>query len=713
MLLVQDEFLDADTLRYLISPFMHKFEVRAIEASGAELDEVVRLHKANSHRLGFFPKGAFEDHACNRHILLAVDERDVLLGYLLYRVAKQRAMIAHLCTAEAARGKGIARALVQHLKEVTTQLAGIGLRCRQDYDARYVWAKFGFRAIDRKAGRSHDGHELTFWWFEHPHADLFTMAATDDSRQRVVIDANVFFDLQGRETTESEASKALLADWVQDAIELCVTNEMANEIDRSPNADLQKRSRVALTRFCRLHSDDTRFQKICDELKPLFPDSAVLRDESDLRQLAYAIAGNATYFVTRDAPLMQRCDSIYQRYGLHVLHPAEFISHLDVLAREEQYRPVRVLGSRLKGHVLAETEADWAIESFRDPACERVGDFQRIVRRCLSLPRTITGRIVADEQRNAVLFGVLETTSPDQLQIPILRITKHPLGPTTIRSFLRSTLDLATKEGCSFVSVTDQCLPAQVQIALREFGFQCDEEQWFKLAVRTVGSIDHLRSFLCRPLACSAEARCRSSMETVFGEVEASPSPTAISALESRFWPAKLENEGLPTFIIPIRAEWAQHFFDVELASEMLLGLREDLHLGIEGVYYCSEKNRYLSAPARILWYVSKGHKSKGSMTIKACSHLEEVVIGKAGELFKRFRRLGVYERRNVLSTAKGNPENDILALRFSMTELFTQPVTLDFLASVQILPPFMSPRKISAAQFAAIYKLGFEIGAV
>jgi len=47
---------------------------------------------------------------------------------------------------------GIARALVEYLKRVTKTLAGIGLRCRQDYDAKHLWAKFGFVATSRRAG---------------------------------------------------------------------------------------------------------------------------------------------------------------------------------------------------------------------------------------------------------------------------------------------------------------------------------------------------------------------------------------------------------------------------------------------------------------------------------------------------------------------------------------------------------------------------------
>jgi ribosomal protein S18 acetylase RimI-like enzyme len=86
-----------------------------IEWPGQALESVIALHRADSRQLGFFPRGAFEDHARMGQILLARNERDEVLGYLLYRVAKQRAMIVHLCTAPGARGKGVARALVQHL----------------------------------------------------------------------------------------------------------------------------------------------------------------------------------------------------------------------------------------------------------------------------------------------------------------------------------------------------------------------------------------------------------------------------------------------------------------------------------------------------------------------------------------------------------------------------------------------------------------------
>ena len=65
--------------------------------------------------------------------------------------------------------------------------------------------------------------------------------------------------------------------------------------------------------------------------------------------------------------------------------------------------------------------------------------------------------------------------------------------------------------------------------------------------------------------------------------------------------------------------------------------------------------------PARILWYVSQGDEKEGAMAIKACSRLEEVVVAPAKELYRRFRRLGVYERHDVIKVANGNPDGKII----------------------------------------------------
>ncbi len=148
----------------------------------------------------------------------------------------------------------------------------------------------------------------------------------------------------------------------------------------------------------------------------------------------------------------------------------------------------------------------------------------------------------------------------------------------------------------------------------------------------------------------------------------------------------------------------------VRYVSQLLFGTREELLLGIEGVYYCSAQHRHLAAPARILWYVSKGNDGAGSMSVKACSRLEDVVVGKPKELFKRFRRLGVFQWEDVFQAAKNDLTNDLLAFRFSMTERFTKPISLHQLDALDIRQPLLAPRRISDAQFASIYAWGCDL---
>ncbi len=669
------------------------------------LESVMALHRLNSKTLGFLPAGAFEENAKLRRILVAM-EGQALCGYLLYRVARGRAAIVHLCVSREARGKGVARGLVEQLKRETKPLEGIGLRCRRDYDINHVWSKFGFEAVHSKAGRGKDGVELTYWWFGHGHADLFSRAAEPDPvRQRVVVDANVFYDLHARETRESEDSKALLADWVQASIELVITKELRNEIEKAGDEDQRRASRVDATRYHTLSSDDVIFQRLSGALRPQFPESATLRDEADLRQLAYAIAGSAPFFVTRDERLIERAESLYRSHGLMVLHPAELISHIDSIEREGDYKPARIEGSRWKHESLKAETLTRTVEVFRLQG-ERANDFTQALRHCLARPKETKVQVISDQSDVSILLALEVREQAGVLSIPILRRTSHPLAATMLRNFLRACLHAAATEARHIVVIREQALSSPDEDILKEFGFISCGDEWAMLTLRAVGDLPDIARIVAdieveESLSAAKHAAVASLREA--GELADTRSTAAI---ERQLWPAKVIGTDVPTFIVAIRPEWAQHFFDVELGSQLLFGLRDDLHLGVEGAYYRSAENNNLAAPGRVLWYVSKGD-GDGSMSIKACSQLEEVVVGKPKELFRRFQRLGVYEWKDVYAAANKDITTDIVAFRFRMTERFKVPVNMSALTSLDIRGPFMSPRHITEAQFAAIYRAG------
>lgn len=80
-------------------------------------------------------------------------------------------------------------------------------------------------------------------------------------------------------------------------------------------------------------------------LRELFPTRMSRNDESDMRQLARAIAGNVPFFVTRDEDLLDRANEIYRTHGITIRRPSDLIIQLDELRRQQEYQPARLAGT--------------------------------------------------------------------------------------------------------------------------------------------------------------------------------------------------------------------------------------------------------------------------------------------------------------------------------------------------------------------------------
>ena len=163
---------------------------------------------------------------------------------------------------------------------------------------------------------------------------------------------------------------------------------------------------------------------------------------------------------------------------------------------------------------------------------------------------------------------------------------------------------------------------------------------------------------------------------------------------------------------MPIQRGWAEQLLDHESARWTLFGADPLRALNIEGAYYRASQPRVVSAPGRILWYVSDKN-DEGA--IRACSRLDEVLTGKPKPLFRRFERLGVYKWYNVKETAKGDLDNDLMVIRFSGTESLRKPVPWSELQRIlekhARRNPIASPVEIPPAVFFEIYNAGIANG--
>lgn len=656
------------------------------------LHKVIDLYSKRKTRLGLFPEGAFEECASRGWIIGAVDVETNVVGYLLFRVAKNRAAIVHLVVASDWTRRGVARDMIARLVAETRHLLGISLRCRRDYNLADMWIRFGFTVRDSRAGRGADGALLDYWWFDHNHDDLFSMAAGRDESEAAIpaaIDANIFYDLTCESRPHADDTRVLEADWLRDSVRLYITPELYNEIHRATDEAAKKRARTAAQAYRLLKTNAAEVESITSDLKQILQRERVPRDESDIRQVAHAISNQVPFFLTRDGPLLAEAHQIGNKFGIQIIHPVDLIVRFDTLQRQASYRPASLEGSRWRVRLATDRDVSAIVQSFKHQH-ERANEFEAAVRHFLAQNKKWDNRIIVDQTDAPAIYFVISTHDPSDSTIADLRHTDHPLVATLLRHILHDLCRHSQSLACRTIRILQQALTSTSTAALQETGFLPSEENWWKLSVSGVVDRSRLVAVVqesCLPRDLKSGLNCENA---------------TISQLERALSPVKIIPSGTPCFVVSIRPEWAAHFFDIPIGGQMLMDLNERLHLGIEGAYYCSATNRHLTAPARILWYVSGSR----SMEIKACSYLDEILTGSPKELYSALRRLGVYQWKDVLGAAHGDISRTLLAFRFSRTERFPCPIPRQEMNRLGIPQP-QNPRRIEEEIFAAVYKLG------
>src|SRR5580658_1332799 len=567
----------------------NQFRIEEVGLDSPFLEAVIKLHAASKATLGPFPEGAFKDHARQKMILAAVAPDNTVAGYLLYRVAKRitknRATIVHLTRSSQFQGKGITQLLVECLKARTRHVLGISLSCRRDYNIDEMWRSFGFTVRHTKKGRGANGALLDCWWFDHNHGDLFSqVASVEDSSESVLtaIDANVFYDLTRDNRPHADDTRVLEADWLQDSITLCITKEIYSEIHRAPNEADKQRSRMSAQEFRELKTDDAEIRALETELKPIFNDAILERDISDMRHVAHSIAAEVPFLVTRDAPMLNRSDLIFERYGLRILHPTDLVNRFDILRREAEYRPVRLEGSRWRERLVVAEDIDSVVATFKHGVHERNNSFEQRVRHYLVNPSDWKTSIVADDKKSPTVCLVHSNKQSPRLEIALLRHTDHPLAGTLLRHLIHE-MSRATDAGKhKVISVTDQELSDEAITALTELGFVPDSNAWWKMSVKGIATRDELISEIRgADIPLSLKERFVGA-NFITGGVE---DESATARLEHLFSPIKLASSAMPCYVVSIKQSWAAHFFDIPQGGQTLMDLNEKLHLGIEGAY--------------------------------------------------------------------------------------------------------------------------------
>lgn len=694
-------------------------KIEIVDSNSPHLAAVKKLGRENAYTLGFLPEGAFDERAQKKQIVAAIDENERCVGYLLYRIANRKAKIVHLCIDESSRCKGVARVLIENLKLTTKDLLGISLKCRRDYEATKVWKKFGFIPIGESKGRGKEAKTLIYWWLNHGHPTLFDISVEENNKEKIniVVDANVFFDFDDESRDGFVESNSLKADWLEDSLNICLVDEIYQEINRNEDATIRLASREKAAQFSLLSCNKTKAQTIYKEIEGFFPkDKSRLtdRDRSDIQQVSEAICSDVQYFVTRDNFLLKRIsDKVFNQFGVKIIRPSDLIIQIDEIRRESEYQPARLSGTEIKMTLVKGGQVDDLTNAFqyREPKAH----FQKNFRSYLSKPEIFTCFQIIDENHKLLALIVYGNLEQSILEVPLFRISKNKLSATLVRHLILKAIHDSLSKGKTSIRFKDEFLDNEIKTALVDEGFIETHEGWVKFHIKLVATKAEIPQELKQiTIKTKDEEAFLNNISDILNKSYFELDAQIFADIEKSLYPIKISDALLPCFIIPIQPQWAKELFDEELANQGLFRAKRDLALRKEQIYYRSKLNPGgLKSPARVLWYVSQGKTNYVDVgAIRACSMIDEILIDKPKSIYKSFKRLGIYEWKHVYTLAKNNIDNEIMAIRFSHTQLFQKPVKFETLKrtleSYNCKSRLQSPAQISQDAFIEIYKKGF-----
>ena len=659
-----------------------------------DISAVDDLMKRNSQTLGFLPTEALNDYLRKGRVLGAKTKEGRLVGYLLYYSNQRRFRIVQLCVSQEFRGHGIAKNLLEELKGIATTQSAITLNCRRDFPAHDLWPKLGFVPIDERPGRSLAGHLLTIWHHGLKQANQMEMelfrSHTSDEAVDVVIDAQVFFQITGPGSGESERSKALLSDFLVDSLNLWTTDELLNEIDRSDDPEQRRQGRYQVQKFPQVSYSPQLADDFEGRLRKILP-SRTPSDVSDIKQLARTAASDVNIFVTRDEPLLKKAQEIADLTNIRVLSPTELIIEIHELLEGQSYAPHRVSGLRLGWHRLtADSRASLEMSAFLNKG-ERQRRFRGTLDSYLEHPKDYECELLKAEEKD-VAIRISPTRPEGTVNVPLARVAHAADRALFGRFLIADTIAEAVAKNQDIVKFEMSGLTASLVPELMDMGFTRHEDTFVKFCFSRC---------LSRGEVLQNIASLSPGLETEYGDM-------SDSDLERCCAPVSL-NAGQNHFLIPIQPGYALSLIDRQLSSSDMFGGDPSVLLRWENVYYrkAVASRNILKAPGRILWYVSRSQKE-----IVAVSHLDEVVIDTAKELLRKFKKFGILGWEELYQMCGGDTSMELMALRFSHTFVFRKRIHLPEIREVYKDggkgPNVQSPTSMPISRFQKLFKLGF-----
>ncbi|MFJ1874145.1 GNAT family N-acetyltransferase [Streptomyces chartreusis] len=681
-------------------------DIEAVDAADEGLlAAVIDLGDRNRKTLGFLPHAVFRQAAATGTLLAAVEDQQ-LVGYALYGLPGDRVRLTHLCVDDSYRAQRVSDKLVKAISERHADRLGIMLKCRKNYGLEKMWTRLGFQMRTEVAGRGESREPLVVWWRSHGHPDLFTDIESP-ALVTAAMDCNIFADLHSSlPRNGAQETKALAANWLVDLLRLVVLPQLVTEIHNGGHAAERKAQIHALMGYQQPELEpidqDQMLRKLIeaawDDLGIELPRTP--NDRADLSYVIQAHAAGVQLLVTRDEGLIALSPAAEKVCGVRILGPTDSVLAIDELTRAQAYQPGSLLGTALTTTAVTAGQEQQQLVFLNKPGGEKQKAFKKRLRDFAARPGQWIRQQITD-QDGRLLATYCHENRDGELHVPLLRVDEqHPLGATLARQLLFLLRQRCRAEGVEVLRLSDPHPQRAVLAAAEEDAFRPAGDA--SLVALVLDRITDSRALDDHVAALAGRLGLTLPALTT-------PLPAAAaSAVEHAWWPVKITDAELPTFLVPVRPRWSYELFGY---PEGLLSRDHNLGLSREHVYYRAPLPRGESAPARILWYASSDDTMSVS-AVFACSRLEQCVTDDGERLYRQFKHLGVYRRKDVLEVS-GRYAGKAMALRFSDTALFPSTVPLKRLVELGTRygqkVNVQSVYKISPDLFRALYEEGHQ----
>lgn len=620
-----------------------------------EWRQVLEIAKKQKATLGFLPDSAFGDRARAGRLLIAI-QGDNVLGYSLFDLPRSgQIKLRHVCADPAARGLDLGRLMLNKIADLHPEAIGMTADCRKDYGLEKFWTLAGFSPRSERKGRASSGSILVVWWRQLSQVDLFDTAMATEPGGLAVLDTNVVSDLYAPtnlDRTSRNSAEAVSGAALDAVITLAVSPQVDLELSRIDDTNsrrTQQQRSQELFRLRRLPAAAEIKQRITN-----FLGSATLASDSslqdDLVHIADAIANKARYFVTNDESLVKRVGApVATEWGLELLRPHQFIELVFKESRTQLYESRLIETLNLTWHPTSRYSEQALEEAFLIHGRERATDFRRALRS--SIVRSPGTAEVLEDDTGEFWALLATSTTESVMTVALVRAKPGRRSSTLILQIARLIRERAVANGVHKVLVQRGAVTEQTARLLLEDGFVSEQGD---LRASVEGGVISTAG-VSRRWALGAE-----------------PSPRQVTEFERTYWPLTVIGAGLPVYVVPIQPRFAAHLFGLTDGPGLFDIGSKDLGLMRENVYYSGAMMTLPPGPGRILWYVTQD-ATRTTRQIAAYSRLVESARLEPDEAFRRFKHLGIFDRKDLRGVAA--KDGRVHVIRFEDTVILRRPI--------------------------------------